>query len=193
MDRTRVEFEVTEALLLDALSLAAGRDPTTRHRLVRLWCNRGMISILGLSLLAWATYDGRLPSLLFVGMTVGVVLGLLATFPTPGKIRRLIRGHVAEGLRGDPGFRQVLGWRTIEMTADRLVLRTGYSELRFGWHSAVRAFTAGGFFVMTFPGPITVIVPEDAFPRESDFDDFTRELRRRARAAGGLPDDPAGD
>jgi hypothetical protein len=191
MERTRVEFEVTEPLLLDALSLVAQRDPTTRRRLLRMWCTRGFISVFAVGLLTWMSFDGPLPPVLTGSLAIGVVIGLLAAFPTPGKVRRMICGHVAEGLRSDPGYRQLLGWRTIELTADRLVLRTAYAELRFAWHAAVRAFTAGGFFVLTFPGPITAIVPAEAFPHDSDFEDFAREMRRRARAAGGLPDDPA--
>jgi hypothetical protein len=193
MDRTRVEYEVTEALLLDALSATAERDPTTRRRLVRMWCNRALYSTLLIGLLTWISFDGPIPPILTGSLAVGVAIGLLAAFPTRGKVRRLIRGHVAEGLRGDPGYQQLLGWRTIEVTTDRLVLRTEYAEFRFDWHSAVRAFATAALFVMTFPGPITVTLPREAFVHDSDFEDFARAIRRRARAAGGLPDDRSDD
>jgi hypothetical protein len=193
MSQTRVVYEVTEALLLDALSATAERDPTTRRRMVRMWCNRALYSVLLVGLLTWISFDGPIPPVLTGSLAVGVVIGLLAAFPTRGKIRRLIRGHVAEGLRGDPGYQQMLGWRTVELTADRLVLRTEYAEFRFDWHAAVRSFATGAFFVITFPGPVTVSLPREAFAHDSDFEDFAREMRRRARSAGGLPDDPAED
>jgi hypothetical protein len=193
MSQTRVEYEVTERLLLDALSATAERDPTTRRRLVRMWCNRALSSVFLVGLFTWVSFDGPIPPILTASLAVGVVIGLLAAFPTRRKIRRLVRGHVAEGLRADPGYQRLLGWRTVELTADRLDLRTEYAEFRFDWHSAVRSFLTDAFFVITFPGSITVSLPREAFVHDSDFEEFAREIRRRARAAGGLPDDPADD
>jgi len=101
------------------------------------------------------------------------------------------RAHAAEGVRSDPGYRFLLGWRTVELTADLIVVRTGYGELRFDWRAAVRSRLGGGFLTVTFPGPITVFVPQAAFRYDFEFEEFARDVRRRARAAGGLAADPA--
>lgn len=180
---TRVEFELTERMLIEGMSRFVARDPNTR-RVVRQTWNRSMLfNGLMLAGLVWLQSEGFVDWVWVGCMAAAFVVVGIIFYPTGRMIARHARRHVTTGLRSGPGYRLVLGRRAVELHPDRVVSESPLGGSWFRWAVVLRVQNDDEYLILALPGDQTVFVPRLALDSDDEFDAFADEVRQRVRTA----------